>query len=138
MSDTPLTVSVERRPRGAVALVAAGEIDMSNARAFGEALARALGEHGDSGDSGDSGNNGSDGSDGDNGERGAGRGRGGARPLEVDLTGVAYIDSAGLTFLFDHAERIEIVAGPLLGSALTVSGLTELTTVRGLGHADRP
>ncbi len=52
------------------------------------------------------------------------------RLLVVDLTAVEYLDSAGLAALFRHADRIEIVAGSLLTPLLTVSGLTELTTVR--------
>lgn len=59
--------------------------------------------------------------------------------LVIDLTAVDYLDSAGLSVLFAHADRIELVAPPLLGPVLTVSGITELTTVRGLapeGAAD--
>ncbi|WP_221349585.1 STAS domain-containing protein [Streptomyces beigongshangae] len=52
--------------------------------------------------------------------------------LVVDLTAVEYLDSAGLSVLFAHADRIELVATPLLGPILTVSGLAELTTVHGL------
>ena len=56
----------------------------------------------------------------------------GDRPALVDLTAVDYLDSAGLVALFAHAARIEVVATPLLGPVLTISGLTELTTVRGI------
>ncbi|MGW6817630.1 STAS domain-containing protein [Streptomyces sp. NPDC055005] len=52
-------------------------------------------------------------------------------PLVLDLTGVEYLDSAGLSVLFPHADRIELIAGPLLEPVLTISGLTELTTVHG-------
>ncbi|MEU4694021.1 STAS domain-containing protein [Actinoplanes sp. NPDC023714] len=52
--------------------------------------------------------------------------------LLVDLTAVEYLDSAGLATLFRHADRIEVVTGPLLAPLLNVSGLAELTTVRGL------
>jgi len=52
------------------------------------------------------------------------------RPLVVDLTAVQYLDSAGLAALFHHADRIEVVTGPLLAPLLTVSGLADLTTVR--------
>ncbi|MEV0001894.1 STAS domain-containing protein [Micromonospora sp. NPDC050980] len=51
-------------------------------------------------------------------------------PLVVDLTKVEYLDSAGLAVLFPHAERIALVASPLLEPLLTISGLAELTTVR--------
>ncbi|GAA2010549.1 STAS domain-containing protein [Catenulispora yoronensis] len=50
-------------------------------------------------------------------------------PVVVDLEGVEYLDSAGLSVLFAHAERIELVANPLLEPVLAISGLTELTTV---------
>ncbi|MFF3426666.1 STAS domain-containing protein [Streptomyces sp. NPDC002602] len=52
-------------------------------------------------------------------------------PLVLDLTGVEYLDSAGISVLFPHADRIELVANPLLEPVLTISGLTELTTVHG-------
>ncbi|GAA4609305.1 anti-anti-sigma factor [Actinoplanes octamycinicus] len=52
------------------------------------------------------------------------------QPLLVDLTAVEYLDSAGLAALFEHAERIEVIAGPLLSPLLTISGLADLTTVR--------
>ncbi|MFI5833324.1 STAS domain-containing protein [Micromonospora sp. NPDC051300] len=51
-------------------------------------------------------------------------------PLVVDLTKVEYLDSAGLAVLFPHAERVALVAGPLLEPLLTISGLADLTTVR--------
>ncbi|GAA3208255.1 STAS domain-containing protein [Actinocorallia longicatena] len=47
----------------------------------------------------------------------------------LDLTAVDYLDSAGLSVLFTHADRIELVAGPLLTPVLTVSGLAELVPV---------
>ncbi|MFD1832218.1 MULTISPECIES: STAS domain-containing protein [Streptomyces] len=53
-------------------------------------------------------------------------------PLVVDLTAVEYLDSAGLSVLFRHADRIELVATPLLAPVLTVSGLTDIATVHGL------
>ncbi|MFF4872897.1 STAS domain-containing protein [Streptomyces sp. NPDC090109] len=49
-------------------------------------------------------------------------------PLVLDLTAVDYLDSAGLSVLFSHADRLELVAGPLLAPVLTISGLTDLTT----------
>ncbi|MFI2642113.1 STAS domain-containing protein [Streptomyces sp. NPDC018610] len=49
-------------------------------------------------------------------------------PLVLDLSGVEYLDSAGLSVLFAHAERLELVAGPLLAPVLTISGLADLTT----------
>lgn len=49
--------------------------------------------------------------------------------LFVDLTAVEYIDSAGLAALFAHADRIQLVASPLLTTVLTVCGLADLTTI---------
>ncbi|MEU7478199.1 STAS domain-containing protein [Lentzea sp. NPDC042327] len=53
-------------------------------------------------------------------------------PLVVDLTEVHYIDSAGMSVLFAHAERAELIATPLLTPILEMSGLTSMTTVRGV------
>jgi anti-sigma B factor antagonist len=50
-------------------------------------------------------------------------------PLVLDLTGIEYLDSAGLSVLFPHAERIELIANPLLRPVLTISGLAGLTTI---------
>ncbi|MFI9470361.1 STAS domain-containing protein [Streptomyces sp. NPDC052492] len=54
---------------------------------------------------------------------------GGAGPLVLDLTEVEYLDSAGLSVLFAHAERLELVVPPLLEPVLTVSGLAGLVPV---------
>ncbi|MES9521548.1 STAS domain-containing protein [Streptomyces capoamus] len=59
----------------------------------------------------------------------------GAGPLVVDLTGVEYLDSAGLSVLFAHADRLELIVTPLLEPVLTVSGLVGLATVRCPGCA---
>ncbi|HEX7303088.1 STAS domain-containing protein [Lentzea sp.] len=53
-------------------------------------------------------------------------------PLVVDLTEVLYIDSAGMSVLFAHAERAEIIATPLLAPIIEVSGLTSMATIRGM------
>ncbi|MEU4806155.1 STAS domain-containing protein [Actinosynnema sp. NPDC023587] len=50
--------------------------------------------------------------------------------LVVDLTEVEYLDSAGLSVLFAHADRIELVTTDLLEPVVTVSGLSTVTTVR--------
>lgn len=55
----------------------------------------------------------------------------GVGPLIVDLTAVEYLDSAGLTVLFSHADHIELVATSLLAPVLTISGLSELTQLDG-------
>jgi anti-sigma B factor antagonist len=47
----------------------------------------------------------------------------------VDLTRVAYLDSAGLTALLPYAPRIRIIATALLAPVLAVSGLDPITTV---------
>jgi anti-sigma B factor antagonist len=54
-------------------------------------------------------------------------------PLIVDLSAIEYLDSAGLTVLFARAGRIELIASPLLGPLLAISGLPELIRVHGLG-----
>jgi anti-anti-sigma factor len=50
-------------------------------------------------------------------------------PLVVDLTEVEYLDSAGLSVLFAHADRLELIVAPLLEPVLTVSGLAGLVPV---------
>lgn len=54
-------------------------------------------------------------------------------PLVIDLTAVEYLDSAGLSVLFTHTDRIELIATPLLAPILNISGLADLTTVHGPG-----
>lgn len=56
----------------------------------------------------------------------------GPSPMTIDLTGVEYLDSAGLAALFPHADHVRLVATPLLAPVLTVAGLDDiLTTVPG-------
>jgi anti-sigma B factor antagonist len=50
-------------------------------------------------------------------------------PLVVDLSAVDYLDSAGLSALFEQADRIKVISGTLLAPLLEISGLTELTTI---------
>ncbi|CAM3447529.1 STAS domain-containing protein [Mycobacterium colombiense] len=50
--------------------------------------------------------------------------------LLVDLSAVEYLDSAAINTLAAHADRIELVAHPVLMPVLRVSGLTELTTIQ--------
>ena len=59
--------------------------------------------------------------------------RAGDGPLVIDLTSCEYLDSAGLTVLFTHADHIELVATPLLVPVLKISGLAQLTEVRQAG-----
>jgi anti-anti-sigma factor len=77
----------------------AGEIDMSNADRFRDALGLAAGAAADGGS------------------------------FVVDLSGVEYLDSAGVHVLFAHAARIRLIAGPLLEPVLTISGLSDITSV---------
>lgn len=50
-------------------------------------------------------------------------------PLTVDLSGVDYLDSAGINALVPHAESLHIIANPILMRVLRVSGLDDLTTI---------
>jgi anti-sigma B factor antagonist len=56
--------------------------------------------------------------------------RRGADAFILDLTGVEYLDSAGLAALFPHVDHVRLVAGPLLTPLLTIAGLADVTTVR--------
>lgn len=91
--------SSHQNPDGEVVLAVTGEIDMSNSAVLDSAVESALGAS-------------------PAGHR-----------LVVDLSEVEYLDSAGLTVLFNHADRVRLIASTLLRSVLTLSGLTELTTV---------
>ncbi|OBH52885.1 STAS domain-containing protein [Mycobacterium sp. E2479] len=97
---TPLTLDTARGSDGKFVLVAAGEIDLSNIDAFSQALASAATEA-----------------------------TGGDGALLVDLSAVEYLDSAAINALAANADRIELVAHPVLIPVLKVSGLTELTTI---------
>jgi len=57
--------------------------------------------------------------------------------LVVDLTHVLYLDSAGLSVLFSHADRIELIITALLQPVVTISGLAALTTVHTAEESDR-
>ena len=95
---TPLELSTRPGADGIPVVTVAGEIDMSNADRFREALGLA-----------------------------AAAADGGS--FVVDLTGVEYLDSAGVHVLFAHAARIRLIAGPLLEPVLTVSGLSDITSM---------
>jgi anti-sigma B factor antagonist len=51
--------------------------------------------------------------------------------VTVDLTGVGYLDSAGVAVLFDRADahELRLVAPALLARVLQVSGLARVTKV---------
>lgn len=55
----------------------------------------------------------------------------GTTTVTIDLTKVEYLDSAGLTSLFNYTDDndLRIVASPLLARVLRVSGLTEAAAV---------
>jgi anti-anti-sigma factor len=50
-------------------------------------------------------------------------------PVQVDLRGVEYLDSGALNTLFAHADRVHVLANPIVMPVLTVSGLTDVTRV---------
>jgi anti-sigma B factor antagonist len=102
---TPLEISTRPGADGIPVVTVAGEIDMSNAERFRDALdlaaAAAAAATADGGGS-----------------------------FVVDLTGVEYLDSAGVHALFGHAPRIRLIAGPVLEPVLTVSGLSGIASMR--------
>jgi anti-anti-sigma factor len=94
---TPLELSTRADADGIPVVTVAGEIDMSNADRFRDALGLA-----------------------------AAAVDGGS--FVVDLTGVEYLDSAGVHALFAHASRIRLIASPLLEPVLTISGLSGIAS----------
>jgi anti-anti-sigma factor len=54
----------------------------------------------------------------------------GAGSFVVDLTGVDYLDSAGLAVLFTYARDHEVVVNQRLVRLVTIAGLAEIATVR--------
>ena len=99
---TALELSTRPGADGIPVVTVAGEIDMSNADRFRDALGLAAA---------------------------AAAADGGGGSFVVDLTGVEYLDSAGVHALFEHAARIRLIADPLLEPVLTVSGLADITAV---------
>jgi anti-anti-sigma factor len=97
---TPLSLDTVRGDDGQIVLTAAGEIDQSNIDAFNRALTTATTEAAGSGEM-----------------------------LTVDLSSVEYLDSAAINALYASSEHIKLIANPLIMRVLTVSGLSELTTV---------
>ena len=49
--------------------------------------------------------------------------------LTVDLGGVEYLDSGAISALFANADRIHVVANPILMPVLKISGLTDVASV---------
>ena len=104
---TPLTINIDRRTDGSLALLARGEIDLSNVETFARAVNDAIAEGG---------------------------GKGGA--LTVDLSAVDYLDSGGINVLFTYADHISLIVKPLLIPVLTISGLTQLARVQSAPSID--
>lgn len=104
--NTALSLESFRRADGGRLLRVAGEVDRSNSAELAAAVSAGV-EAGPEG--------------------GADRAAG---PLIVDLSGVGYLDSAGLSVLFEYVGEIELVVPPLLAPVLEVSGLSGLATVR--------
>jgi anti-sigma B factor antagonist len=116
---TPLEISTQPGADGIPVVTVAGEIDMSNAERFRDALGLAAAAAADGADAAaDGAGAAADGAD------------GGGGSFVVDLTGVEYLDSAGVHALFGYAPRIRLIAGPLLEPVLTVSGLSGITSMR--------
>lgn len=97
---TPLTMNTTRSDHGHMALVAKGEIDQSNIEEFSRELASATTAAAGSGET-----------------------------LIVDLRAVEYLDSAAINALYANTEHIKLIANPLVTRILTVSGISELTTI---------
>ena len=103
MMATPLRLRTDRREDGTTVLTAVGELDLSNIAEFSEAIDAAVGDRVD------------------------------GVPLQIDLTSVDYLDSGAINVLFEHADAIDVVANPILMSVLTVSGLTDVVSVKPAG-----
>ena len=95
---TPLELSTRPGTDGIPVVTVAGEIDMSNADRFRDALGLA-----------------------------AAAADGGS--FVVDLTGVEYLDSAGVHVLFAFTPGLSLIASPLLVPVLAISGLSDVTSV---------
>jgi anti-sigma B factor antagonist len=110
--NTALSLELSRPADGRRVLRVAGEVDRSNSAELAAAVEAGL----------------------DTGPGGDGEAGGAAGPLTVDLSGVGYLDSAGLSVLFEYVGEIELVVPPLLAPVLEVSGLSGLATVRAAGE----
>ena len=120
---TPLEISTQPGADGIPVVTVAGEIDTSNAERFRDALGLAAAAV----DAAAADRAAADGAAADGA---AADGAEGGGSFVVDLTGVEYLDSAGVHALFGYAPRIRLIAGPLLEPVLTVSGLSGITSMR--------
>ncbi len=100
---TLLSITTDRREDGASVVTAAGEIDLTNVDAFAAALDDARTEAPD------------------------------GATVTVDLSGVEYLDSGGISVLFAHANDIHVIANPILMPVLKISGLTDVASVEAAG-----
>ncbi len=103
---TPLELSTRHDGDGTLVVSAVGEIDMSNVDQFRAALGAAAAAL-----------------------REAAAGAPGDR-FVVDLTGVDYLDSAGIHAVYAVAPAVRLVASPLLSPVLDISGLLGITSIR--------
>jgi anti-anti-sigma regulatory factor len=132
---TPLEISTQPGADGITVVTVAGEIDTSNAERFRDALgqaaaaADAAAADGAAADGAAADDAAADDAAADDAVAGA-DGADGGGSFVVDLTGVEYLDSAGVHALFGYAPRIRLIAGPLLEPVLTVSGLSGITSMR--------
>ncbi len=106
---TPLELSTRHDGDGTLVVSAVGEIDMSNVDQFRAALGAAATAVGAA----------AAGASGASGDR-----------FVVDLTGVDYLDSAGIHALYAVAPAVRLVASPLLSPVLDISGLLGITSIR--------
>ena len=113
---TPLEISTQPGADGIPVVTVAGEIDTSNAERFRDALGLAAAAAAAAAAEGAA--------------DGAAAAADGGGSFVVDLTGVEYLDSAGVHALFGYAPRIRLIAGSLLEPVLTVSGLSGITSMR--------
>lgn len=53
--------------------------------------------------------------------------------VTVDLSAVEYLDSGGINVLFAHANRIRVIANPILMPVLKICGLADVAPVESAG-----
>jgi anti-anti-sigma factor len=56
------------------------------------------------------------------------------KPVKLDLRGVEYLDSVAINALFPQADRVRLLANPILMPVLRISGLTDVMRVELDGH----
>ena len=53
--------------------------------------------------------------------------------MTVDLGGVEYLDSGGISVLFANADQIHVIANPILMPVLKICGLADVASVESAG-----